>query len=400
MQANQTTGNSTTMPVDFSLVLGGPFFQLLRRAHLSNDALALVSQRVIAFLLVTWLPLLILCALEHHLWGNTAVVPFLKDVEVHARFLVVIPLFVLAEYAVHRRIRPLPQRFLERKLIPESALPKFEAAIASAVRLRNSAIVEVLLLCFVYGVGILVIWRQYVTLNAETWYSTGSAAGSKLWLAGMWYGYVSLPIFQFLQCRWYFRLFVWARFLWQVSRIELRLVSTHPDRVGGLGFLSETSLAFGVLAVAHGAMLAGPLAGRIIFLNASLARFKGEIAIVVMFVLGVVLGPLLVFTLQLLRAKWRGLREYGSLAGNYVRDFDAKWLRGPRPAEALLGSSDIQSLADLANSYEVVRTMRIAPITKLAVLGLIVATLLPVAPLLLSVMPLEELLKKMAVMLF
>ena len=54
---------------------------------------------------------------------------------------------------------------------------------------------------------------------------------------------MSLPIFQFLLCRWYFRLFIWARFLWQVSRIDLSLVPTHPDRVGGLGFLSDTVYA-------------------------------------------------------------------------------------------------------------------------------------------------------------
>jgi hypothetical protein len=57
--------------------------------------------------------------------------------------------------------------------------------------------------------------------------------------------------------RWYFRIFIWMRFLWQVSRIELSLVPTHPDRVGGLGFLGNTVYAFTPLAVAHGAQLAG-----------------------------------------------------------------------------------------------------------------------------------------------
>ena len=128
-------------------------------------------------MLLAWLPLLVLCALEGHLWGGGAAVPFLKDVEVHARLLVVMPLLIIAEFAVHRRIRPLPQRFLERKLIPESAMPQFEAAIASALRLRNSVLAEVLLLAFVYGVGILVIWRQYVALDTSTWYATPSAGG-------------------------------------------------------------------------------------------------------------------------------------------------------------------------------------------------------------------------------
>jgi hypothetical protein len=191
------------------------------------------------------------------------------------------------------------------------------------------------------------------------------------------------------------------RFLWQVSRIELSLVPTHPDRVGGLGFLSNTVFAFALLAVAHGAILAGPLANRIFFLGAALTEYKVEIAVVVVFMLCVVLGPLLVFAPQLAHAKRKGLREYGTLAERYVREFDTKWLRGGASAdEPLVGSGDIQSLADLGNSYEVVRTMRVAPVTKEAVIQLVVATLAPIAPLLLTMMPLEQLLKTLLGVLF
>ena len=284
-------------------------------------------------------------------------VPFLMDVEVHIRFLVTMPLLIIAELVVHRRMRPLVQQFLERNLIPESAMARFEAAVASAFRLRNSVLAEVLLIAFVYGVGILIVWRQYVALGTATWYATPSAEGSKLSVAGIWYGYVSLPIFQFLLCRWYFRMVIWARFLWQVSRIELSLVPTHPDRVGGLGFLASTAYAFAVLAVAHGAMLAGMLANRIFFVGAAADPVQGGDRRVVVFVLCPILGPLLVFAPQLAQAKRQGLREYGTLAERYVREFDAKWLRGGAPAdEPLVGSADLQSLADLGNSYEVVRT--------------------------------------------
>ena len=65
-----------------------------------------------------------------------------------------------------------------------------------------------------------------------------------------------------------------------------------------------------------------------------------------------------------------------------------------------MGSGDIQSLADLGNSYEVVRTMRIAPITKEAIFRLAAATLAPMVPLLLTMMPLEELLKMLFGILF
>jgi hypothetical protein len=381
--------------------LGGPLFQLLRRAHLSDDAMMMARQRIIVISLFAWLPLLVLSTLGGRVLGGITVVPFLLDVEVHIRYLVALPLLIGAELVVHRRMRSLVKQFLERRLIPEGAMARFEAAIASALRLRNSVLAEILLIALVYGVGVLIVWRQYIALDTTTWYATPSADGSKLSLAGMWYGYVSLPIFQFLLCRWYFRVVIWARLLWQVSRIELSLVPTHPDRVGGLGFLSNTAYAFALLALAHGAILAGTLANRIFYLGAGLPEFKGEIALMVVFVLALVLGPLLVFAPQLAQAKRSGLREYGTLAERYVREFDAKWLRGGAPPdEVFVGSADIQSLADLGNSFEVVRTMRLVPITKEMILRLAAVTLAPIVPLALTMMPLEELLKKLVGILF
>ena len=386
---------------DFSLVLGGPLFQLLRRAHLTDDTLMLVRQRVIVISLLAWLPLLALSALEGQLLGGSAAVPFLMDVEVHVRFLVAMPLLIIAELVVHLRMRPMVKQFLERNLIPGSGMTRFDDAIASAVRLRNSVLTEALLIAIVYVVGVHIVWRNFLSLDTVTWYSTPSGGGPKLSIAGMWYGYVSVPIFQFLLLRWYFRLFIWARFLWHVSRIELSLVPTHPDRVGGLAFISKTVHALIPIMVAHGALVAGTLANRIFYIGAKLTDFKVEVAVLVVFEACIVLGPFLVFAPQLARAKRTGLREYGTLAERYVREFDDKWLRGGAPAgEPLVGSADIQSLADLNNSFEVVQTMRIAPVTKDAVVQLVAATLAPIVPLALTMMPLEELLKKLVGILF
>jgi len=383
-------------PPDFSLVHGGPLFQLFLRAHLSDDALELARKRIIFIALLAWLPLLLLSALEGQLIGGSVAVPFLMDVEVHIKFLVAIPLMIGAELVVHRRMRLLVKQFLDRNLIPEHAMPRFDAAIQSAFRLRNSPLAEVLLLALVYGLGILVIWRHYMALDAPTWFATPSAEGSSLSFAGMWYAYLSLPVFQFLLVRWYFRLLVWARFLWQVSRIDLNLVPTHPDRNGGLGFLTGTVFAFIPLLMAHGAIVAGNLANRIFYLGSALPEFKGEIILLVAWLLFIALGPLLVFAPKLAEAKRTGLREYGTLAQRYVREFDAKWLRGGAPAdEPFVGSGDIQSLADLGNSFEVVRTMHMAPVTKDAILRLAAAVLVPIVPLLLTMMPWEELLKKL-----
>ncbi len=389
-------------PYDFSLVLGGPLYQLLCRAHLSGDALNHARARAILIPLLAWLPLLILSALGGRAWGGAVRVPFLADIEVHVRFLVALPLLIVAELVVHQRMRPLVRQFLERGLIPATSRARFDAALPSAMRLRNSVVAEVLLIALVYLIGVLYLWPNYVALKVPTWYSMAAGGGGKqLSPAGWWFVYLSLPLFQFILFRWYFRLFVWMRFLWQVARCELSLVPTHPDRAGGLGFLSGTVVAFAPLLAAHGAALAGLIANQIFFHGAKLPDFKIEMVVVVAFLLLVVLGPLLLFVPHLSRARRIGLREYGVLAQRYVREFDTKWLRdGARADEPLVGSADIQSLADLSNSFEVIQSMNLAPFTRNAVVQLAVVTLLPVSPLLLTMVSLEELLGQLLKVVF
>ena len=228
-------------PYDFSLVLGGPLFQLVARARLSGNALELLVRRVVVISLFAWLPLLILSILGGRAWGDAVRVPFLVDIEVHARFLLALPLLIVAELVVHQRMRPVARQFLERGLIPERSRARFDLAMASAVRLRNSIVAEVLLIALVYLVGALYVWPRFnIGIAVSTWYAVPTGGGQHLSPAGWWLVYVSLPLFQFILFRWYFRLFVWVRFLWQVARCELSLVPTHPDRAGGLGFLSLT----------------------------------------------------------------------------------------------------------------------------------------------------------------
>jgi hypothetical protein len=379
---------------DFSVVLGGPLYQALRRARLTGDALELVRRRIVAIAVVAWLPLLLLSAADGKLLGGSVEVPFLRDVDVHAKFLVALPLLILAELVVHRRMRAVVVQFVTLGLVSAEVRERFDAAIAKAMRLRNSIAAELLLIMAVYAVGILVVWRQYAALGAPTWYAAPAGGRINPQLAGWWYFAVSLPLFQFLLLRWYFRLFIWARFLWDVSRMPIAYAPMHPDRCGGVGFLSRVGYAFAPLMLAQGTLLAGMLANRIFFEGAKLAAFKLEIFGFVVLVVGVVLAPLLVFAVPLSRAKRSGLRDYGHLAKRYVDEFDAKWLAGGAGGEALVGSADVQSLADMGGSFDVVREMRIVPITRNTVLQLSLATLLPVAPLLLTVISAEDLLSQ------
>jgi hypothetical protein len=346
------------------------------------------------------------CSLSHwsrgyHCWslppsaprrGNVGRLSFFHDVEVHVRFLIALPVLVAAELLVHSRIRPVVRRFVERRIVLPQDLPRFDKAIESAIRLRNSIPVEVALILFVYTVG-LWLWHSRIALDASTWYVMPGGRWH-LTPAGFWYVFVSIPILQFLLLRWYLRLFIWFRFLWQVSRINLNLIPTHPDRCAGLAFLGKSAYAFGPILFAQGAMLAGLIASRVLYRGESLLSFKLQIGGFIAFFVFAILGPLLMFTPQMARAKREGLADYGLLAQRYVESFEQKWIRDPAYSDELLGAADIQSLADLGNSYALVREMRSVPFGLEDVSRLAATTAAPLLPLLLTIFSLEELIMR------
>jgi len=383
---------------DFSLVLGGPLFQIFRRAHLSGSALELLRRRVLIISLFAWLPLAVLSAIEGHLLGSQNLT-FLRDVELHVRFLVALPVLILAELPVHRRLGSVVKCFLERGVVTQEDTPKFYAALGATMRARDSSWLEFALLVFTLTVGHW-FWQHLIALGAATWYAAPDRTDIHLTLAGYWYSFVSIPIFQFILLRWYLRLVIWFLFLWRASRLNLHLLPTHPDRAGGIGFLGGISYAFGPILFAEGTMLAGLIASRIFYQGQTLTSFKVTIFVLTGFFVLVILGPLTMFTPHLARTKRNGLNEYGTVASVYVDEFDQKWVCGGAEGEEILGTADIQSLADLANSYEVVREMRLVPFALNDVARLAVVTLLPVLPLLLTIMPLEELLTRLLKVIF
>jgi hypothetical protein len=383
---------------DFSLVLGGPLYQMFRKTHLCGDMLEHAYRRAVLFSMVTWLPLLLL-SIKGLLLGQAGRMMFFTDLEVHVRFLVALPILILAEVVVHERLTPIVRRFVERRMVSEADMPRFDRAINSAVRLRNSISMELALIALVYGLGVW-LWGDRVAIGSATWYA---APGGRWHLtpAGYWYVFVSIPIIQFVLLRWYWRLFIWYRFLWQVSRIKLQLVTTHPDRSAGLGFLGKSVYAFGPLLFAQGAMLSGVVATRVLYLGQNLASFKLQIIGFIAVFEFAILVPLVMFTPQMAKAKRKGLAMYGQFAQDYVEGFERKWIRGERDAgEEMMGTGDIQSLADLGNSYGMVKEMTAVPFSLADISRLAIVTAAPFLPLLLTVFSLEELVMRIVKMLF
>jgi hypothetical protein len=322
-------------------------------------------------------------------------VPFLRDPEVQIRFLLALPLLIAAEVYVHERMRTMAPQFLSRGLIAAEDQPRFQEAVASTLRLSHSVIAELILLILVVTIGFW-FWRRNFALSVSSWYAVGQGAGLRLTAAGWYYAFVSLSIFRFILYRWYFRLLLWYRFLWRVKGMPLHLNLFHPDRAGGLGFLSGGALAFGPVFLAQTILMAGVILDHILYQGARLPNFKMDILGILVFCVLVLVLPLGFFIVKLEDADRKAKREFGILSSHYVDDFHSKWIDGTaRPEEPLLGTSDIQSLADLANSFAVVSRMRLVPISKESLFRLVLMIALPFLPLTLTMFSLDEVIRRL-----
>jgi len=147
--------------------------------------------------------------------------------------------------------------------------------------------------------------------------------------------------------------------------------------------------------VAQTITIAGEIGGRVFQDGVRIDQFVPDIiGFPIVFTL-LAAAPLAFFSSALIRAGFQGALEYGELASHYVDEFRQTWMTARKPSSSpLLGSADIQSLADLSNSFEVVRGMQVLPVGFRSVLALIASTALPFLPLALSVLPLEELVRR------
>ncbi|MGO9056039.1 MAG: hypothetical protein ACLQU2_01420 [Candidatus Binataceae bacterium] len=385
------TSESATEFPDLSLIEGGPGDALMKRLRLIRPEIGAASARTAIILAaVTWLPLLVLSVIEG-LALSGARIPFLYDIAAHTRFLVAVPILVLAEIPIGRRLRGITRQFLNAGLVRENEQKQFASYIIDTVRFHDSRLVEITLLAVSYIMAY-VIFSRTSFQSGSTWFEPSSTGFS---LVGYYYAFVAIPIFQFLMYRWAFRMVVWTRLLWQVSNLDLLLTPTHPDGAGGLGFLGKGTIPFGVILFALSSVISAAIASRILFGGATLEQFELIYATLIVLALIVFAGPLMVFAPKLFRLKQDGLLRYGTLASQYTQLFERKWVDGiDTEEEPLLGTGDIQSLADLGNSYELVRKTRVVPIALSDFIAIALPGVIPALPLAATVMPVGEIIKQ------
>jgi hypothetical protein len=333
----------------------------------------------------TWLPLALLTALEGG--SDGVVVGFEDSFGTHARLLLGIPMFFFAEGLLGGRIAGVLHELQRTGIVSSNDDPRFIRAWDQTQRLWHSWAVEIALIA-VAAATIYSGLRSDLPASLTTWRT--AADGSLTW-AGWWYTVVCLPVFRFLIGRWTWRLTVWVVLLWRLSRMHLNLMPTHPDNAGGLGGLGVAHVDLAPVIFAFSAMIAATFAEQIKFGVASFESFALPATALVAGLTAAGVLPLCLFSRRLLEVKQRGLVDYGSLATGYVRAFDDKWRRGGAGDEPLLGSADIQSLADLGNSFANIRSMQFVPISLSQITALAAAAALPILPLILFAVPLDQL---------
>jgi hypothetical protein len=173
--------------------------------------------------------------------------------------------------------------------------------------------------------------------------------------------------------------------------MPLQLVAAHPDHMGGLRFNIMPVRGFTILAFAIGAMAAGSVAESILYDGQPATRFQILIVGQVILVWLIFLGPLFSLFGPLSHLHWRGTFEYGRLASKLGHEFEARWTHSARPIDtAALAAPDFSATTDLFSIAANIREMNLLVLDSRAVIALTIATLLPYIPVLLAIMPLDE----------
>lgn len=372
---------------NFSIVVGGPVYDLLLRLGLMRHGLPNILRRMVAVIALTWVPLLLLSLRDGAAFGDQVQIPLLSDFSIYGRLVFGLPLLLLAEIVIDPAIRRGVAEFVDARFVRDQELPKFESILRKVQRLRDSWIPEILLFALAFF-PVFVFQHEWTTGTIASWH-TGARG---LTAAGWWYAAFSAPLMRFVAYRWGFRYCVWAALLWRITRLHLVLMPDHPDRAAGLSFLGGVQKHFGILFCALGCSFAGRVANSIVWEGAPLGSFKSLIVGFIGLSLIVGVFPLALLAPKLAKVRKAGLREYGRLASSYTESFDRKWVHydGP-PSEPLLGAADIQSLADMGKSYGLIDAMRMAPISKKLIVQLAVQTAVPLIPVIILGTPTPEL---------
>ena len=367
-------------------VLGGPLHRLAGRLGLVGDRTNTIRLGF-ALGVVLWGGLLLLATLE----GIAGRMLTLELIGGHLRLLLALPLLFVCEAWWAPSVAEFVASLRRGGLVDAANAAAFDADVRRLERRAGSAWAEAACLAIAVAMGFL---AQHVGVLGTSAVRDDSRAAAAP-LTNFWYWSVCLPVFRFVLARWAWRLVCWWAFLWRLTGARLRLDAMHPDRAGGLRYLELVQCQFSPLVAALSVVQASVIAEEISAGRRTLGDSLPSLGLVLLVDLLLFVGPVLQFAPMLWRCRLAGLSRYQGFASRYVHRFDDKWLSdaaGKRDEDPL-GTADLQSLADLGNSFGHVQDMSFVPAGRPLAVQLAVAALLPWLPLLLFQYPLTELVR-------
>jgi hypothetical protein len=378
---------------EFSLVTGDVAFRLQRAIGLIPFQGLGVGRRALLAVAVTWLPIVVAAAAAGRLWPGAAPEPLLQHFGVHVRFLLAVPLLIVGEALLHSIVRRLTPEFVHSGLVGEADHARFAAIVRRTIAWRDG-------------------WQPWLVMAVLViaWCDNNPAARGGhelLWAAGdsghrlelgfgvFWFRFVAQPIFIALVLAWLWRLALIAILMVRISRLDLALVATHADRVGGLGFLQSLPAAFAPLSFALAAVLASRWAHDVYFHGAPLKSFGLPMAAFAIVMVAALVVPLITFSPRLMTLRRRALFEYGALMTEHGQLVERRWIRGERVQDrGLLSAPELGPVADTVSLYNAVAATSPVPIGKRVILMIVAPILLPMVPLIGIEVPLKEALYK------
>ena len=355
-------------------------------------SLSPARMRMLVAVTLGWAPLVLLVVA---LGGHESTLSFLRDPAVHVRMLVSVPILIAADTFSEPRFDAIANRLARSGIICSADRGRFESLLDTTNTLRRSRTAHIVVVVLAYGL-VFALLHGISSRAIPAWHKLPTEGELVLSAAGWWHTLVSLPLLLVLVLSWGWRVSLWGRFLFHVSRMNLQLIPAHPDRAAGLLFLSDSLRTSAILGFAIGAIVAGGVANDIIIGGHSLLDQKFRIAAAPIFSIVVFSWPLLTFLPVLTRQRRRGLMQYGAVAYSLGRKFERKWLERPEMPESALEAEDFSAVNDLYTVVDRVYQIRPLPVDRQAFALLLGATLVPFLPVVLATVPVDVLLKEIS----
>jgi hypothetical protein len=372
-----------------SLIRGGAFYRFQEVAHLIRPNQWNAGRRIFITVLVGWVPLVALTALS----GSAAsLVALLKDYRVFARVFIAVPLLIAGQKLIEERFRLIVRHFFDAGLLRPEDSPRFREILATTRKLKDAWLPELALVALGCVGGIVFVGNDLMFDAPWSVHTLGNSVSQSL--AGWYFELVTQTIYMVLLGLALWKWFLYVLFFWRVSRLQLQLIPCDPDQSGGLGFLGYSPTAFIPVVIAASTAMGSVLRSQApgsVFSRASLTTV---VLLWIVVVLLIFVGPLAVFGPKLTHLYRVGYLQYGSLAHLHAEQFHEKWVHGRQEhLGELLAAQEINALNNLASSFDRLRRINLLPVDRTTLIEVTAAAAVPMLPVIITQVPLTELLK-------